>query len=305
MTIDDHTSGDHDPVTELALTAALTDLVAGEAPSDELRQRVAGGLAADTALRRRWIPLAAAAAVVAIAVLGAVVGLGPDDDGDTDIATMPSPTTEPEPEVLGSSTERDRDDDRTSTPTTAAERDEAPATTVAALPDEPADPAAGPQPGTAPAAPSSPPTTVSCVRSTDPACGPFRWDPAPTNRPATLTVTLPDGPVRAGTPVSLTIEMSDPDGTVTLDCYTVSLDRPGLSTGTCNAVAFECPDRYGSWPPPEPSPDSATATSEVQFDETGTYTITVDASPADGCDNVDPYRSGARTSLTVEVQPAA
>lgn len=303
MTIDDQPSGQHDQVTELALTAALTDLVAGEVPSEEVRARVADGLAADTALRRRWIPLVAAAAVVAIAVLGAIVGLGPD--GDTDIATMPSPTTEPEPQVLGERTERDPSDERTTTPTTTLGSDDSPDTTVVVPADEPTDPGTAPQPGTAPAAPASPPTTVSCVRSTDPACGPFRWDPAPTNQPATLTVALPDGPIRAGTPVPLTIEMSDPDGTVTLDCYTVSLDRPGLSTGTCNAVAFECPERYGSWPPPQPSPDSATATSEVQFDETGTYTITVNASPADGCDNVDPYRSGARTTVTVEVQPAA
>lgn len=297
----DHPSGDHpsdeqrDHVTELALTAALADLVAGEHPADHVRERVADGLAADTALRRRWVPLAAAAAVVAIAVLGALVGLGPDDDGDTDIATMPSPTTRPEPEVLGDRIERDPTG---TTTTTAAETTPTTTTTVQDAPP----------PASAPAT-TSPPTTVpACRNSTDPACGPFRWDPAPVDRPATLTLTPQAGPIVAGQRVDLTLTMSDPDGPVTLAEWDIAVSpHDGVTYGSSSTVERPpaCPERYGPWTPPPPNGGEASTLTNITFRDPGTYTITVDVRPAAGCDNVDPYRSAARATITVEVRPAA
>ena len=296
MTIDDHPSDEpRDPVTELALTAALADLVAGEQPAEDVRERVADGLAADTALRRRWIPLAAAAAVVAIAVLGAVVGLGPDD-GDTDIATVPSPTTEPEPEVLGDRIEREPT--ATTTTSTTAPAVIA-ATTTTTVVDAPAPPA--------PLATSPPTTAPVCRNSTDPACGAFRWDPAPADRPATLTITPQAGPIVAGQRVDFTLAMSDPDGPVTLAEWDIAVNPGTAQYGSSSTVERPpaCPARYGPWTPPPPNGGEASTLTNILFEQPGTYTITVDVRPAAGCDNVDPYRSGARRTITVEVEPAA
>ncbi len=142
-----------------------------------------------------------------------------------------------------------------------------------------------------------------CRNSTDPACGPFRWDPAPVDRPATLKIVPQSSPIVAGRQVSLLLTVSDPDGAASLDCFSVSLNRPGLSSGACSVVNPDtCPARYGPWNPPAAKPSQATTDTIVEFDESGTYVITVSVSRADGCDNVDPYRSGVTSSITVEVQ---
>ena len=295
--------------TEAALTAALTGLVEGEHPSPELRDRIATA----TPPRRvtpRLLSAAVAAAVLVVALLAVVLTAGSDDD--TDIATAPVPTSEDEPDVLGERVVREPSTATVPSGTTDAGADQDA--------DEDADDGQLPPPGptvvpapsptetkTAAPAPKPTPTTAApaCRNSTDPACGEFRWDPAPRNQPATLTVTAPDRAIVVDEQVELALDMSDPDGRVTLACYSVSLDRPGLSTGSCAAENHDCPERYGPWSPPAGQPSSAGTTTVVEFHEPGTYTVTVDVAPADGCDNVDPYRSGARTSITVEVQAAA
>lgn len=254
---------------------------------------------------RRRAPSAAAVLVVLGTVL-LVIGLATGDEGPTELATDPdatvtstAPSPTDEPEVLGDATRRDPGDD--------GAVDDGPGTTDAPSPGTVASPTttSGAPATTAPAttAPTTTTTAAPCLNSTDPACGPFRWEPQPSNRPASLTVRTPPTVV-AGEAAPLELQMSDPDGPVTLSCYSVALDRPGASTGTCVAEPLECPDRYGPWRPPAPQPGSATTTTEVTFDESGTYTVTVSVSRPDGCDTVDPYRSGATAQLTVEVQPA-
>ena len=299
--------------TEAALTAALTGLVEGEHPSPELRDRIATA----TPPRRvtpRLLSAAVAAAVLVVALLAVVVTT--DSDENADIATAPVPTDVEKPDVLGERVIREP-----STATTVPSGTTDASADQDADSDDDADDGQLPPPGptvvpapsatetkTAASAPKPTPTTTAapaCRNSTDPACGEFRWDPAPRNQPATLTVTAPDRTIVVDEQVELALDMSDPDGRVTLACYSVSLDRPGLSTGSCAAENHDCPERYGPWSPPAGQPSSAGATTVVEFHEPGTYTVTVDVAPADGCDNVDPYRSGARTSITVEVQPAS
>ena len=275
---------------EATLAQSLASLVDGANPSPDLRERVADGMAASPARsRRRYVPAAAAAAIVLIALLTAVLGGGSGDD-DMNVATDPSPSTTDAPQVLGdrvtrTPTETTTDDtvaETTTTTTTAATV----ATTVVVAPVV-----------------TAPPTTARVCRfSTDPACGPFYWDPAPVNQPATLTVTAPDDIV-AGEQVRLSLAMTD-DGRVTLDCFSVNLSPDtGLSTGSCVTEKVECPARYGPWTP-VPQSGHAESDTVVSFDEPGTYQVRVDVQPADGCDNVDPYRSGASTTITVEVGPA-
>ena len=286
---------------EPTLSAALTDLVQGEEPSPELRARVAAGL--PTGARRtrpQLLAVAVAAALVVAALVVAVLDTGSGDDADLATAPDETTTTLTEPEVLGERVERRPAAGTTTDPSGATATTEAAAVVTTVAPP-PTTAAAVAPPASQPAAA---PTTAPCRNSTDPACGPFRWEPTPQNEPATLTVTPPDGPIVAGEQVELLLEMTDPDGKVTLACYTVNLDRPGLATGSCASELHDCPERYGAWTPPPPQPDRAESITVVEFHETGTYTVEVDVTRADGCDNVDPYRSGARTTITVEVVAA-
>jgi hypothetical protein len=278
---------------EETLARSLAAMVDGQHPSPEQREQVADGiLAAPQRNRRRFVPMAAAAAVLAIALLGAVIAR--DGRGDEmDVATDPTPTTTEAPQVLGDQVTRTPTETTTETTTDETDAEESgPTTTV------PVATTLAPAP-----LPTAPPTTaLVCHFSTDPACGPFYWDPAPVNQPATLTVTAPDDIV-AGEQVSLAITMTD-DGRVTLDCFVVDMSPDtGLYTGTCSYDPPDCPARYGPWTP-VPQSGRASTNTVVSFDEPGTYQVTVRVQPAQGCDNVDPYRSGASTTITIEVGPA-
>lgn len=283
---------------EARLTRELHQLVDGEHPSPELRERIAHDLSSTpTARSRRWMP-AAAAALLVIAGIGAIMTTR-SDDGGVDVATDPDTAAVVVDDELGRD-EIDEDVTDTTAATTTTVTTAVTDTTVAPPPDDEATP----PPPVAPADPGSGPATTvpQCQNSTDPSCGPFHWSPEPTNQPATLTLSVPDRVV-AGQPVDLRLDMADPDGPVTMNCYSVNMDRPGTSTGGCGAVERQppCPERYGPWSPPAPNGGQASTTSSVTFHETGTYVVTVNVTRPDGCDNVDPYRSGATSTLTVEV----
>ncbi len=142
----------------------------------------------------------------------------------------------------------------------------------------------------------------TCRDSLDRACGAFRWDPAPADRPATLTATLPDGPILVDRAHELTLVVSDPDGRVDLQCYSVSTDRPALTLGTCvQENPGPCPERYGPWTPPAPEPHEDRTTTVIRFQRTGTYVVDVAVPAVPGCDNVEPFRSEASTRLVIDV----
>ncbi len=272
---------------ERTLSAGLHALVDDEHPPAELRERIATDLGRGARPRRLWIPSAAAALLV-FALVAAVLAFRDDGTATVDVATNPDPVVTV-PDVT------------TIPPVTTAVEPATTPTTAAAAPG--AAPTTVPPTTAAPAATTTPPTTVPvCRNSTEPTCGFFHWDPAPTNQPATLTISVPDGPIVAGSEVPVTLTMSDPDGAVTLDCYSVALSGPGLSSGSCSATnPVDCPARYGPWTPPAPKPSTASTGTFVTFDQAGTYVVSAEVTAADGCDNVDPYRSGATANITVQV----
>jgi hypothetical protein len=148
-----------------------------------------------------------------------------------------------------------------------------PTEVLAPVPAAPVVPAPAPDapPSSAPAAAAATPPPVparspaptaprpDCRASTDPACGPVEYVPAPQpDEPVTITMTAePAGPYRAGDTVHLTFTIDDPDATVTRDCVHVAPSSPDVAaatTGSCDTAAA-CPPpppRYGTWPPPEP-----------------------------------------------------
>ena len=149
-------------------------------------------------------------------------------------------------------------------------------------------------------------TTVDpCRNSTDPECGPFRFDPQPAaDRPMTVEVTAePAAPV-AGQAVVFHITLTDPDG-VSYNGTNFNFGNSGLGGSTPAPCA-----KFGPWDPPAPDPASATDTMDVThtYFDAGSYTATFffDAGPFDCADSVTgrgdrPYASSATGTVTVVV----
>ena len=174
--------------------------------------------------------------------------------------------------------------------------------------------AAGPATTSVPATVTAQPATTTsttvpaCRNSTDPKCGPFRFDPQPgADNPMAVGVTVePASPV-AGQRTVFHITLTDPDG-VSYDGTTFNFGNGGIGGSTPDPCA-----KYGPWDPPAPNPASATETMDLghTYFEAGTYTATFffDAGPFDCVDAVSgrgdrPYASSATGTVTVQVSPA-
>ena len=171
---------------------------------------------------------------------------------------------------------------------------EAPATTVpAATTTTTLAPARQPAPTTS--------TTLVCRNSYNPACGPFRWDPAPAPAGA-WTVSLqysPKAPA-VGDLVTFTVTISDPNTSV-YTCGHVSFGAGGPDQN-CEAQSASCQTRYGPWDPPAKQADSVTTEYTYKYQNPGTYTFSVAYPVGNPC--YDPYQAQASASQSVTVSAA-
>jgi hypothetical protein len=161
-------------------------------------------------------------------------------------------------------------------------------------------------------------TTLACHNSTDPACGPFRYDPPlPANRPTRITIT-PDRTPVAGEPVTFTITVDDPDGQGPGRCGRFDADvthaEPTTTTAasqaasTCFTTAAASADPaatngYGPWDPPSTVPGHVVTTYTVTYDAPGPHTVSYSTFDVGQCgdDSCPP----AAKDLTFTVQPPA
>jgi hypothetical protein len=166
-----------------------------------------------------------------------------------------------------------------------------PATTPAApTPAATATTAPPPSPGKATTAT----TARVCRNSADPACGDFRWDPAPAaNQPLVASFRTPPATAAAGQTVVFEVTWSDGDAGLTFD---------HLSTdGTALAGACAMAPRYGPWTPPGAAAAGGTRPYATTFAEPGTYRVVVSLSTAD-C--TSPYGNDTQVETTITVGPA-
>jgi hypothetical protein len=214
--------------------------------------------AADQRVGRQLRALGAVAAVVLVfGVLTAVNRSG--EDGITRLETtsgdvaqppvIPEATTTMPPSTIATTTTSPR-------PTSTTVR---PATSSTSRP---------------PATTSSTSTTRPCRNSSEPRCGPFRWDPplAP-NQPLTVKLSyLPTAP-KAGETVTFSVTVDDPDGSMLLDREGIANnygDRPPEFSPT---AIVDCLERYGPWTPEAPRPVHADLTFRHVYASAGTYTV--------------------------------
>ena len=153
-------------------------------------------------------------------------------------------------------------------------------------------------------APEAPPTTVRCRNSTDPACGPFRWDPPPgPDQPVEIEIVHSPSAPQAGEQVTVTVHVAEADSE--LHSVTVSFgDEEALTLPPAAAVACEGDAPTGPWTPPVPAPDDTVATYGHIYTEPGDYTIDVYAASADFLDATcpaNPYASQGNASAQIRV----
>lgn len=242
--------------------------------------------AADQRAGRQLRALSAVAAVVLIFGLGAVVARSGDDD-TTQLRTTAGDVAQP-PFTLETTI-------GTPPPTVAP-------TSTSSVPRPTTAPTtrAATSPTTRPPGPtSSTATTRPCRNSSEPACGPFRWDPPlPPNQPITVKVSyLPTAP-RAGETVTFSVTVDDPDGSRIVDRDGLGNDYgDGTSTVRPNAHV-DCFERFGPWIPDPPEPFHADLTFRHVYKVAGTYTVAFPFKTLGDC-TYGPSEAVATATITV------
>ena len=137
-----------------------------------------------------------------------------------------------------------------------------------------------------------------CANSSDPACGPFRWEPDPgPNAPLAVTVTARPRLGDART-FDFVVVYEDPDATIRDDCRMADFGDGGTVSGSGCAVPA-CLATYGPWAPPAKEAGYAEATTSHTFPGPGTYTVRFSAASGGMCGH--PYASTGTGSTEVVV----
>ena len=148
-------------------------------------------------------------------------------------------------------------------------------------------------------------TTLGCVMSHDPACGPMWFDPPPApDQPVRITVAASPVQPTAGQTVTFHVVMDDRDGPI--GCVQSVSDGQTSSVSDCG-TSLPC-DRFGAWPPPAPAPGHAQQDVTATYRRPGQYTFTIAVvPPSSGCSDArthrgeQPYVSAGSGSLTITV----
>ena len=121
--------------------------------------------------------------------------------------------------------------------------------------------------------PGAPTPTRPCRNSTDPGCGPFRWDPPPApNQP--LVIQIDDSPStpQVGERVTVTVHAAEADSQI--DSVSVSFgDEEAVTLPPASVVACDGDSPAGPWTPPDATPDQTVATYGHTYSRPGDYTI--------------------------------
>lgn len=146
-------------------------------------------------------------------------------------------------------------------------------------------------------------TTIVCRNSTNPACGPFRWEPAPfPNQALVVRVTREPVDVAVGQAVTFEVESTDTDAQVVW-CQVYDLGD-GTTMGTVGSFCGNGPGctgrRFGPWSPPSTKAGAYGYKVTHTYAEPGTYTARFFAYSEDGGE-CHPYGNQETATATVSV----
>lgn len=156
-----------------------------------------------------------------------------------------------------------------------------------------------------------PTTTIAklvCRNSYNPACGPFRWDPAPgPNEPSTVQITYTPASPRVGDQVTFHVTYTNPDGPAGSDESSIKFGDGGGQgiAASIYAPPGGCKTPYGPWTPPAPKADSVSSDWPTHaYTAAGTYTVTETGSAGVGlCDPQNPYLDEKSGTTTITISP--
>lgn len=203
------------------------------------------------------------------------------------------------------------------TPPTTTARGAAPAATTTIVPVAPtarASDARASEPtttvrSTGTTAPAGTAPAPVCRNSTDPRCGPFRWDGVVANQGMTLDLRWSPANPEIGQAVTFTLTASDPDAPA--DGFFQSYGFGDGGALIADDFPEEC-DRYGPWSLPAPKPGRWVATYTHTYSRTGTFQAWFTRSSRTpglpGCvdkerDLGDPWASSATIKASITVAP--
>jgi hypothetical protein len=167
----------------------------------------------------------------------------------------------------------------------------------------PPSPTGGPQPGDSARSAQFTSSGTPCRNSSDPACGPFYWDPDPgPNEPLTGQVTFEPANPKAGDTVTFHITANDPDDGPLGICSTSYGDGANV---VCDPIELmdpdhHCPKQYGPWTPPARKQGAMDTHDVHTYNNAGTYNVSFDTHSGSYCSS-DPYASRANLTATVVV----
>ncbi len=146
----------------------------------------------------------------------------------------------------------------------------------------------------------STPTTAVCRNSYDQACGPFRWDPQPANRPMDVEVSSSPQEAKVGQEVAFTVRVRDDGPVYAGSCGNGQSYGDGTHSTRCS---FACagPLKYGPWDPPPPKNSSFTETFRHTYEGPGAFTAEFEYNGGD-C-TFSPFSSQGRAMVQVTVTP--
>ncbi len=255
--------------------------------------------------RRAW---AGAGTVVAVLVALPLLATTLRDAPETSLSAVgpPTTTTFAEESTTTSSGSATRPPGADATTTTTSQTRSS-STTSSGLGE---DTNSGPVPTTgidpAPSTtPGLPPTTAAatpCRNSSEPACGPFYWEPPPEpNLPLTVQVTSSPAEPRAGETVTFHVVAEDPDATIDKE-HNQQREWGDGTSDPSSSTHGDCAPLHGPWTPPTRTRSRHEATFEHVYSEPGTYTARFSFQSSSFCVGVDPYGSEGEGTVIVMVR---
>ena len=120
----------------------------------------------------------------------------------------------------------------------------------------------------------------ACRNSTDPACGPFRWDPPPgPNAPVEISIAFSPSAPRSGDEVTITVHVHDADALIGDVAIAFGDEEastiPPASIVSCEGAAA------GPWSLPAATPDDLVKTYRHTYTRAGDFTVAAYAASPD------------------------
>jgi hypothetical protein len=143
----------------------------------------------------------------------------------------------------------------------------------------------------------------TCRNSSDPDCGPFRWDPAPgPNAPVEIAITYSPSSPRVGEQVTVTVHVSDADALI--GDVTMAFGDEEVATIPPESIVNCVGAATGAWSLPGATPDDLVKTFRHTYSRAADLTLAAYAASPEivsGTCPPNPYASQGTASVPIRI----